>query len=153
MQNNTLQLASIISILMLLSGCAHSGYYARQEANQFVTEFYAWVDDIETVRFDSNVEENMLIGATHGAVSWGYYDSHDALQGAIWGGLLAGLITAAIEGDNEGYEYQLSAVDGDYVTVLTDSRDAVLGDCVRVRVAEQVRIYPVAAEYCVSDVM
>lgn len=153
MPQNIYRAITTLILLLFMGGCAHHGYYERHEANQFVTEFYAWVDDVKTVQFDSKIGENMIVGAAHGAFSWGYYDPHDSLQGAIWGGLLAGFVTAIVEGDSTGYEYQLSAVDGDFVTVLSDTRSAVLGDCVRVRVADEVRMYPVAAENCIADVM
>ena len=130
-------------------GCAHHQRPSKAVANQFVTEFYAWVDNVETVQFDSDVEENVLIGATHGAISGAVYDSRDAIRGAVIGGFFAGLLTAIFEGDNTGYQYQLSAIDGDQVTVLSDHEDALLGDCVKVRVAGTVTLSPVEAERCV----
>jgi outer membrane lipoprotein SlyB len=146
MKPSILLSASCLSVLVL-SGCASHGY-SRYDADNFVTEFYAWVDNIEPVTFDSEVGENVLIGATHGAISGYSYDSSDTLRGAIFGGFIAGLITAIVEGDNQGYEYHLSAVDGDSVIVLSDSYPAELGDCVRVRVTNNVHMLPVQSEQC-----
>lgn len=130
-----------------------TGDYAKEDANHFVTEFYAWVDAVEPVTFDSDLDQNIVIGATSGAISGAIDNDGRAFEGAVIGGVIAAVITAIAEGDNTGYEYQLSAVDGDSVTVLTDSELALLGDCVIVRVAKTVTLYPVAAEQCVSDVM
>lgn len=150
MYNSTLRVFTLVLMSTLLLGCAHHQNPSKTDANQFVTEFYAWVDSVETVEFDSDVDENVLIGATHGAISGAVYDTRDAIRGAVIGGFLAGLITALFEGDNTGYQYQLSAVDGDQVTVLSQHEDAFLGDCVRVRVAGDVTLSPVAAELCVQ---
>ena len=145
-----------VSITLLMAafwftGCASNDSYSKYEkydSDSFVTEFYAWVDNVETVRFDSDVGENVLIGATHGAISGVHFDRHHALRGAIIGGFLAGLVTAIVEGTNKGYEYELSAIDGDSVIVLSERHSAELGDCVVVRVANSVRIRPVRAERC-----
>lgn len=147
MKLKNLMLSTLITTV-LISGCTSSERYSRYEADSFVTEFYAWVDNIEEVAFDSDVGENILFGATHGAISGVHYDGHHALRGALIGGFLAGLVTAIIEGENTGYEYQLSAIDGDSVIVLSDDQSAQLGDCVVVRVANSVRIRPVRAERC-----
>jgi hypothetical protein len=133
----------------MLSGCASNQTYDRDDVDSFVTEFYAWVDNVETVTLNSDLGENVLIGATHGAiVGSSYHDSDDILRGFLAGGIVAGLITALVEGDNNGYEYQLSAIDGDSVTVLSQQESAQLGDCVVVRVTHSVRIQSVDAERC-----
>jgi len=147
----TIPLLLTASIVLMLSGCVSNDRYGRHDADSFVTEFYAWVDNIEEVPFDSNVGENVLIGVTHGAISDShYYRGNHAFRGALIGGFLAGLITAIVEGKNTGYEYQLSAIDGDSVNVLSNRDNAQLGDCVVVRVANSVRIKPVQAERCVE---
>lgn len=144
---NILTLTLLASLM--LTGCASNQAYDRDDVDSFVTEFYAWVDNVETVSFNSEVGENMLIGATHGAiVGSSYHDSDDILRGFLAGGIIAGLITAIVEGNNNGYEYQLSAIDGDSVTVLSKQQTAQLGDCVVVRVTHRVRIQSVEAERC-----
>lgn len=144
---NTLTFTLLTSLM--LSGCASNQTYDRDDVDSFVTEFYAWVDNVETVTLNSDLGENVLIGATHGAiVGSSYHDSDDILRGFLAGGIVAGLITALVEGDNNGYEYQLSAIDGDSVTVLSQQESAQLGDCVVVRVTHSVRIQSVDAERC-----
>lgn len=144
---NILTLTLLVS--SMLTGCARNQAYDRDDVDSFVTEFYAWVDNVETVTLNSDLGENVLIGATHGAiVGSSYHDSDDILRGFLAGGIVAGLITALVEGDNNGYEYQLSAIDGDSVTVLSQQESAQLGDCVVVRVTHSVRIQSVDAERC-----
>ncbi|WP_100643071.1 hypothetical protein [Alteromonas facilis] len=148
-----LTLTLCVCSILALTGCVHSGRYHRAQADQFIVEFYAWVDRVEEVEFDSNVDENIAFGAVHGAISGAHIDSHHALRGALWGGMLLGFLTALAEGDNTGYEYQLTAVDGDSVTVLSQRQSALLGDCVIVRVADKVELVAVEAEACASAVM
>ncbi|PKG97305.1 hypothetical protein [Paraglaciecola sp. MB-3u-78] len=51
-----------------------------------------------------------------------------------------GLLTSLFEGDTNGYEYPLAAVDGDLVSVISEDKSAEQGQCVSVRVAGDVRI-------------
>lgn len=137
------------ALLLCLSGCAahHGSRYTQ--ANQFVTEFYAFVENVRSVEFESNVGPSIAYGALHGAVEGAYYgDRHDILAGAIIGGVFSGLITALFEGNTDGYEYQLQAIDGDIVTVVLDYDPANIGDCVRVRVAGSVDVYWQEDEVC-----
>jgi hypothetical protein len=62
------------------------------------------------------------------------------LAGGIIGGLFGGLLTALFEGNTNGYEYQLAAVDGDIVSVIVEDKAAEQGQCVSVRVAGDVRM-------------
>lgn len=59
--------------------------------------------------------------------------------GSILSGLFGGLLTALFEGDDNGYEYQLAAVDGDLVSVIVEEQ-AAQRQCVSVRAAGDVRI-------------
>tara|TARA_R110000751_G_scaffold15290_5_gene49464 strand:+ start:31766 stop:32239 length:474 start_codon:yes stop_codon:yes gene_type:complete len=123
-----------------LTACANSQHVDHQAKNQFVTEFYAWVENVEKIKFKSYVGEGTAIGAVDGLLSNARGNRQDMLAGAIIGGLFGGLLTALMEGDTTGYEYQLAAVDGDLVSVIADDKSAEQGQCVSVRVAGDVRI-------------
>jgi len=123
-----------------LLSCASNSQVDVQARNQFVTQFYALVTTVEKVKFKSYAGEGAAIGALDGALSNARGDAGDMLAGAIVGGFFGGMLTALLEGSNIGYEYQLQAVDGDSVNVIIDERAADIGDCVRVRVAGDVRI-------------
>ena len=97
---------------------------------------------MQKVKFKSHAGEAAAIGAVDGLVGNIHGDRDDMLAGAILGGLFGGLITAIIEGDNSGYEYQLAAVDGDFVNVIVEHNKAQIGQCVKVRIAGDVRVYP-----------
>lgn len=131
-----------------LSACANSNYVDHQAKNQFVTEFYAWVENVEEVKFKSYVKEGAAIGAVDGLLNNVQGNSEEMLIGVIVGGLFGGLITALLEGDTRGYEYQLAAVDGDLVNVISDYKTAEQGQCVSVRVAGDVRIRLVPMAAC-----
>ncbi|MGJ8681346.1 hypothetical protein [Paraglaciecola sp.] len=139
---------SIFFSVFLLGACANSAHVDHQAKNQFVTEFYALVEDVQKVKFKSHVGEAAAIGAVDGVVGNLHGDSDDMLAGAIIGGLFGGLITAIIEGDTTGYEYQLAAIDGDMVNVIVDDKEAQQGECVQVRVAGEVHMYPRPMSYC-----
>lgn len=134
--------------LFLLSACANSNHVDHQAKNQFVTEFYAWVENVEKIKFKSYAGEGAAIGAVDGLLSNSRGNSQDMLGGAIIGGLFGGLLTALFEGDTSGYEYQLAAVDGDLVSVIVEDKAAEQGQCVSVRVAGDVRIRLVPMSAC-----
>ncbi|MDO6474727.1 hypothetical protein Q4520_04805 [Alteromonas sp. 1_MG-2023] len=130
-----------------LTACAGREALPGSARNQFVTEFYAYVNNIHEVQFDSHVEENMAAGAIYGVV--GTIGSHrNVVSAAIISGGLFGLLTAIMEGDRTGYEYSLHAIDGDNVAVIVEDRLAEVGQCVRVRVAGDVRMQPVDSGIC-----
>lgn len=143
---------SVTSLTILgitfLSACANPNHVDHQAKNQFVTEFYAWVEDVEKIKFKSYVGEGAAIGAVDGVLNNMRGNSQDMLAGAIVGGLFGGLITALFEGDTNGYEYQLAAVDGDLVSVIAEDKAAEQGQCVSVRVAGDVRIRLAAMAEC-----
>jgi outer membrane lipoprotein SlyB len=126
--------------LFLLSACANSNHTSHKAKNQFVTEFYAWVENVEEIKFKSYVGEGAAVGAVDGLLNNARGNSQDMLAGAIIGGLFGGLLTALFEGNTNGYEYQLAAVDGDLVSVIAEDKAAEQGQCVSVRVAGDVRI-------------
>ncbi len=131
---------STIFGVVFLSACANSSHVDHQAKNQFVTEFYAWVENVEQIKFKSYVGEGAAIGAVDGLLNNARGNSQNMLAGAIIGGLFGGLLTALFEGNTKGYEYQLAAVDGDLVSVIAEDKAAEQGQCVSVRVAGDVRI-------------
>jgi outer membrane lipoprotein SlyB len=131
---------STILGIFFLSACANSNHVDHQAKNQFVTEFYAWVENVEKIKFKSHVGEGAAIGAVDGLLNNVRGNSQDMLAGAIIGGLFGSILTALFEGNTNGYEYQLEAVDGDLVSVIAQHKAAEQGQCVSVRVAGDVRI-------------
>lgn len=123
-----------------LSGCASSDDVSLRSKNQFVEVFYARVNDITPIQFESHVPEAMALGAADGALS--SYDSDHVVGNMIFGAFFAGLFTSIVEGDREGFEFGLNAVDGDYVIVTLDELVANEGDCVMVRMSSDVRVFP-----------
>ena len=95
---------------------------------------------MEEIRFKSYVGENATLGAIDGLLSNVQGNRHDMFAGALIGGLFSGFITAIFEGNTKGFEYQLAAVDGDFVSVIVENKPAQLGQCVSVRMAGDVQI-------------
>ena len=135
-----LVVATTLFVVFFVSGCANSHRVSTHAKNQVVTEFYAWVEDVEEIRFQSNVGENAAIGAVDGFLSNSWGNRQDMLAGALIGGLFGGFVTAIFEGNTKGYEYQLAAIDGDIVSVIVEHKPADYGQCVQVRMAGNVRI-------------
>ncbi|WP_414828274.1 hypothetical protein [Alteromonas sp. H39] len=140
--------ASAVILLTGLSGCANKDALPEHAKNQFVTEFYAYVGYVKDVEFKSYVGEATLGGAAIGALEAADGNSNDMFVAALIGGAIAGIFTAAVEGNRTGYEYSLNAIDGDRVLAIVEHSDAVAGDCVLVRVAGDVFITPVAHAEC-----
>ena len=83
--------------LAMLNGCANSNDYDRKAKNQFVTEFFALVKDVEKVKFKSFAGEGMAVGAVGGALENAQGNREDMLAGAIVGAFVGGLLTAIFE--------------------------------------------------------
>lgn len=142
-----LTLPAMIAVV-LLSACASSDGMHNSSRNQVISEFYATVENVDTVKFESHVGEGAAIGAVDGFISNVYGDSRDRLFGAVWGAFFGALVTSIVEGDTTGYRYQLHALDGEYLTVVLDDKDAHLGDCVIVTLAGEVYLELVSPDNC-----
>ena len=148
LKKSTWSAASAAVLLAGLSGCASKDALPEHAKNQFVTEFYAYVGYVKEVEFKSYVGEATLGGAAIGALEAADGNSDEMFVAAIIGGAIAGIFTAAVEGNRTGYEYALNAIDGDRVLAIVEDSDAVTGDCVLVRVAGHVFITPVGHAEC-----
>jgi outer membrane lipoprotein SlyB len=149
MQKKFIYLGMMI-IGLALNGCANSNDVDRKANNQFVTEFYAYVENVKKVRFKSYIGEGMAVGAIGGVIEGADGDREDMIAGGIAGALVGGLFAAIFEGSAKGYEYQLHAVDGDVVTVIVSKKAGEIGDCVSVRVAGDVRLTKQTIESCLE---
>ncbi len=131
-----------------LTGCASSEGYTHSSRNQFVSEFYATVESVEKIKFESHVGEGAAIGAVDGFMSNLYGDSNDRLFGAMVGAFFGGIITAIVEGDTNGYKYGLEDLEGAYMSVILENKDALRGECVLVTIAGNVSILAQPDSYC-----
>lgn len=147
MQKQYFLIGAIISILMV-SACTSSGEIHNSARNQMVTTFYATVESKQDVEFESHVEEGAAIGAIDGFLSNAYGDSQDRLFGAMWGAFFGALVTSIVEGDTNGYQYQLEDLYGDRHTVILEDEKAHIGDCVMVTVSGVVDIDLVSDQHC-----
>ena len=111
---------STILVCCLLSACANSNYVDHQAKKQFFTKFYAWVENVDKLNFKSYAGEGFAFGAVDGLLNNASGHRQNMFAGSIIGGLFGGLITALLESDNNGYEYQLAAVDGELVSVIVE---------------------------------
>lgn len=134
-----------------LTSCASTYQLGDDDRNQFVTEFYAYVHNVHQVDFESHADEAALSWGLWGALENAHGNRGDIFAGAIVSAILGGAITSIIEGSNDGFEYQLDAIDGDRITVVVDYYPADPGDCVRVRVSGNVNIYLEPTEQCELD--
>ncbi|MEP4888592.1 MAG: hypothetical protein ABJV04_01075 [Aliiglaciecola sp.] len=141
---------TVLSCLFVLSSCA-SHHTRNTERNQFVTELYANVDQIYDVKFDSHAGEAAATWGIWGALNNLYGSDRQIIAGALIGAFLGGLLTTIEEGPSRGYEYHLTATDGEYLVVVLDYFPAAEGDCVRVRMANNVRVSLANANYCQTN--
>lgn len=149
-----LQLKSLAIPVMLslaVTSCTANHHLDNADRNQFVTEFYAYVHNVDQVEFDSHADEAALSWGLWGALENSHGNRGDIFAGALISAMLGGAITSLLEGSNDGFEYQLDAIDGDRVTVVVDYYPAAPGDCVRVRVSGDVDIYLESVEQCELD--
>ena len=135
-------------ILFGLAGCTSMDDRPNNERNQFVTTFYATVEDVTPIKFASHAQEAAAMGAVEGAMY--NFGDDDMFMSALFGAVFSGMAVSLIEGDLNGLEVGLQAVDGDYVIVTTENDDIVVGECVYVRVSENVHLTSVPVDYCKS---
>ncbi|KXJ61167.1 hypothetical protein EYR97_00775 [Alteromonas sp. KUL42] len=145
----SVNLFTLCVILFGTAGCTSMGERADNERNQFVTTFYATVEDVTPIKFASHAQEAAAMGAVEGALY--NFGDDDMFMSALFGAVFSGMAVSLIEGDLNGLEVGLQAVDGDYVIVTTENDDIVVGDCVYVRVTENVHLTSVPVDYCESD--
>lgn len=132
----TFKLTSLFFTSLYLAGCASQSGVPHHAANQFVTTFYASVYEVRPVKFESHAQEAALWGALDGALlGW---SEDEAFAGALLGAAIYSVATSIAEGDLQGYEVSLQAVDGDRVTVILDDFNGHPGQCVFVKVAGEV---------------
>ncbi|GAA6183424.1 MULTISPECIES: hypothetical protein [Aliiglaciecola] len=136
-----------LSLPFLVSSCA-SHHTRNSERNQFVTELYANVDQIYDVKFESHAGEAAASWGLWGALNNVYGSDRQILAGALIGAFFGGLLTSIEEGPSRGFEYHLTATDGEYLVVVLDYFPADEGECVRVRMANKVHMILVNSDYC-----
>jgi hypothetical protein len=141
----------IICLLSLILGACVSHGVIESDRNQFVTEFYAEVEDIQNIRFHSDAPEAAVSWGLWGAMQNAHGDGDDMLGGALVGALFGGLMTAVAQGPRNGYEYHLLAVGGDYLVVVLDNYPADVGQCVKVRMASEVSLHATDPHMCEND--
>lgn len=146
----TFKLLGLSSFMLLMSGCTSVGEVSNQQRNQFVTTFYATVADVRPIQFESHAQEAAAMGAVEGALF--NFGDDDMLFSALLGAVFSGMAVSIFEGDLNGLEVGLEAVDGDYVIVTTEQDNLMVGDCVNVRVGSEVEMYHVPPVYCTSDI-
>lgn len=143
-----LNLLLFVAVSTLLSACTSTGEIPNSERNQFVTMFYATVADVSPIKFESHAEEAAAMGAVEGAL-WNFGED-EMFFSALFGAVFNGMAVSIMEGDLNGLEVGLQAVDGDYVIVSTEQDDISVGDCVSVRVGGEVQLFHVHPDYCTS---
>ena len=144
------KLLGLSGLMLLMSGCTSVGEISNQQRNQFVTTFYATVADVRPIQFESHAQEAAAMGAVEGALF--NFGDDDMLFSALFGAVFSGMAVSLFEGDLNGLEVGLEAVDGDYVIVTTEQDNLMVGDCVSVRVGSEVEMYHVSPLYCSGDI-
>ncbi|WP_334013629.1 hypothetical protein [Alteromonas sp. S167] len=144
------KLLGLSGLMLLMSGCTSVGEISNQQRNQFVTTFYATVADVRPIQFESHAQEAAAMGAVEGALF--NFGDDDMLFSALFGAVFSGMAVSLFEGDLNGLEVGLEAVDGDYVIVTTEQDNLMVGDCVSVRVGSEVEMYHVSPLNCSSDI-
>lgn len=138
------------ALLLFLCGCTSVDGVSNQQRNQFITTFYATVADVKHIQFESHAQEAAAMGAIEGALF--NFGDDDMLFSALFGAVFSGMAVSILEGDLHGSEVGLEAVDGDYVIVTTEQDDLRVGDCVNVRVGDEVLLQRVSPAFCASDI-
>ena len=134
---------------LLLSGCASSGV-SQWNAEQVVQVEYARVTAVKPIKFDSQAEEAMAIGAIEGALVTSDGDFGDMVAGATIGAFFSGLITTIAEGGSKGLLLSLETNDYEQYQVTTKKTKIKLNQCLEVIHGAEVSLKKVKQRYCDS---
>ena len=132
---------------LFLSGCASSGVN-QWNAEQVVQVEYARVTAVKPIKFDSQAEEAMAIGALEGALITSDGDTGDMLAGAAVGALFSGLVTTIAEGGSNGLLLTLETNDYEQYQVTTKKTKIKLNQCLEVIHGAEVSLKQVHRGYC-----
>ncbi|ATC95726.1 hypothetical protein [Pseudoalteromonas tunicata] len=137
----------LLLMVSWLAGCANQGI-DRADQNKVIKQYYARVDSIAHVKLDSDVPEAMAIGGATGLIKNLDGDSGDMIAGTIVGAFFTGIISAAFEGDNNAYQYQLSSVTQGNFSVVQKDKSIKPGECVLVKEASKVTLTKIPEHFC-----
>ncbi|MCW8999796.1 MAG: hypothetical protein OQK04_13895, partial [Kangiellaceae bacterium] len=100
------------------------------------------------IRFDSQADEAMAIGAIEGALINSDGDVGDMLAGATVGAFFSGLFTTIAEGGSKGLLLSLETNDYERYQVTTKKTKIKLNQCLEVIHGTEVSLKKVNRRYC-----
>jgi len=141
------RLAILALLGLLLLGCAskNTSIQGREISVQ-----YAKVNNIERVKMPSNAPAGAVVGGFTGLVLSSGRSGRSRLASVLGGAALGGIATKALEGERQGFEYQLHYVDGGESRFITEKDYLQQGDCVSVERGEHANVRRVPDSMCSS---
>ncbi len=121
--------ASVVSIMSLSLAIAIAPTFA-QKAGQSTRISTGIVDNVQSVKLDSNAGTGALIGGALGLLSGSGKSSSKQARNAIIGAGAGGGVASMAQGSRNGMAYTIRTNDGNSIRVITDQSGIIKGDCV-----------------------
>lgn len=106
---------------------------------------YGVVENVETVKVDSNIGKGVIAGGLIGAGTSG---KHNKAEHAAEGAAAVAILVAIAEGKRKAHSYQVRLTSGSVVKLVSESKEITAGDCVSVEQGETANIRRVSSVYC-----
>jgi hypothetical protein len=87
---------------------------------KFVTAFCARGENVEKLKLKPYVGQGAAIVTVDGLLDNASGNRQNMFVGGVISGLFGGLLTTLFEVKDNGYEYQLAALNGDLVSVIVE---------------------------------
>lgn len=137
----------LIISLVVLSACT-SIHQERFDENTVIHTFYASINTVTRVEYDSQAGDGAMLGAGIGFLENVDGNSSDMLAGAFIGAFIGGLFTSLVEGDNTVYRYELYSIEqGDFAIIQEDKLEAGVS-CVKVYLSRNAKMFPAPSNMC-----
>jgi outer membrane lipoprotein SlyB len=121
--------ASVVSIISLSLSLAVVPSLA-QKAGQSTKISTGIVDNVQSVKLDSEAGTGALIGGALGLLSASGKSSSKQARNAIIGAGAGGGVASLAQGSRNGVAYTIITNDGNSIRVISDQTQIVKGDCV-----------------------
>lgn len=141
--------AAVLNAAMLV-GCAGTAMDpgTGSTRNTLISVAYGTVENVQQVKMKGNYGEGALIGGALGLLAASGYSTGSQALGAAAGAGLGALVAKETAGTANQFTIRL--VNGNTVSVVTDQKDIVAGDCVSVEQGEHTNVRRVSTTMCTT---
>jgi outer membrane lipoprotein SlyB len=138
----------LIAGLALLTGCAGTTPFTGSGVNSLIAIEYGTIEQVQEVQLKANYGSGVLLGGGIGALATMHYSGTTEALAAVGGALLGALVAKERAGTAEQYTIRL--VNGNTVSIVSETHNLVAGDCVAVEQGRHANLRRVDPRMCTT---